>query len=251
MCLAMFCYSTILYVLHKTCERSLDAGVLHYSSVFGREVEDHSGKPPMPKVPFVSELEAGTYIYPYYRPSHQILIIRAQLCRQIPFFQPHAGRGWHAPGQGPQPRRAIIPTSWQCQARECKVRLSSHVACRWRKGRQCLGQWLGWSRQPSTSWWCLVFLSQFYVCAHDLLLPNSVFPLLPVNVLFDTMHVESVADNKVRRPRAIRKSNTGQNTGQRATSDTMLTSQMFSPWCHCHRIGSALLTFWRKGAEPL
>ena len=41
----------------------------------------------------------------------------------------------------------------------------------------------------------------------------------------------------------IRKSSTGQNTGQCATSDTMLTSQMFSPWCDCHRIGSALLTF--------
>ena len=38
----------------------------------------------------------------------------------------------------------------------------------------------------------------------------------------------------------IRKSNTGQNMGQHAT---MLTSQMFSPWCDCHCIGSALLTF--------
>ena len=52
-------------------------------------------------------------------------------------------------------------------------------------------------------------------------------------------------------PEQIRKSDTGQNTAQRATSDTMLMSQMHSPWCNCHRIGSALLTFWRNGAEPL
>ena len=49
----------------------------------------------------------------------------------------------------------------------------------------------------------------------------------------------------------IRQSNTGQNTDQRAASDTMLTSHMFSPWCDCHRIGSALLAFCRNGAGPL
>ena len=48
----------------------------------------------------------------------------------------------------------------------------------------------------------------------------------------------------------IHKSNMGQNMGQRATSDTMLTSQIFSPWCNCHCIGSALLAFWRNGAGP-
>ena len=30
-----------------------------------------------------------------------------------------------------------------------------------------------------------------------------------------------------------------------------VTSEMFSPRCNCHRIGSALLTLWRNGAEPL
>ena len=48
----------------------------------------------------------------------------------------------------------------------------------------------------------------------------------------------------------ICKTNMGQNMNQRATSDTMLMSQMFSPFCDCHCICSMLLTFWCHGAEP-
>ena len=42
----------------------------------------------------------------------------------------------------------------------------------------------------------------------------------------------------------------GQNAVQHATSDTMLTSQMFSPWCNCHCISSMLLMLWCNGTKP-
>ena len=37
----------------------LDTGALHCSSLFDREVEDHSRQPSMPKPPSESELQAG------------------------------------------------------------------------------------------------------------------------------------------------------------------------------------------------
>ena len=51
-----------------------------------------------------------------------------------------------------------------------------------------------------------------------------------------------MSSNRVRRPRANPQIKYGPKYGQRFTSDTMLTSQMYSLWCDGHRIGSALLT---------
>ena len=43
---------------------------------------------------------------------------------------------------------------------------------------------------------------------------------------------------------AVRVRSAGQNTGQRATKGTVLTSQSLSPWCDCRRLGSTLAS-WR------
>ena len=57
--------------------------------------------------------------------------------------------------------------------------------------------------------------------------------------------------NRVRRPRESPQIKYGPNYGPTCHQWYQADVTNISPWCDCHRIGSALLTFWRNGAEPL